>query len=167
MVALSCSDLADLRLRLNTPVDLNNWAVIYPMKFNNDARELCTTLQRVGPPMGMSVAVPTTHGLRGDSAQEYVGALHNCTGKQMVLLILPNNRADRYSAIKRHASVKMGLPSQCVLSRTLFKKQRLMSVATKVAIQMNCKLGGEPWNVAIPIKVITNPYSIGVLETSL
>ncbi|XP_042859394.1 piwi-like protein 1, partial [Penaeus japonicus] len=70
----------------------------------------------------------------------------------MVLLILPNNRADRYSAIKRHASVKMGLPSQCVLSRTLFKKQRLMSVATKVAIQMNCKLGGEPWNVAIPIK---------------
>ncbi|XP_037773417.1 piwi-like protein 1 [Penaeus monodon] len=125
------------------------------MKFNNDARDLCTTLQRVGPPMGMSVAVPTTHGLRGDSAQEYVGALNNCAGKQMVLLILPNNRADRYSAIKRHASVKMGLPSQCVLSRTLFKKQRLMSVATKVAIQINCKLGGEPWNVAIPIKVIT------------
>ena len=32
-------------------------------------------------------------------------------------------------------------------------KKRLMSVATKVAIQMCCKLGGEPWNVAIPIKV--------------
>ena len=27
-----------------------------------------------------------------------------------------------------------------------------MSVATKVAIQMNCKLGGEPWAVKIPMK---------------
>ena len=34
----------------------------------------------------------------------------------------------------------------------LGKPKGLMSVATKVAIQMNCKLGGEPWNVAIPLK---------------
>ena len=26
-----------------------------------------------------------------------------------------------------------------------------MSVATKVAVQMNCKLGGEPWSVKIPM----------------
>ena len=34
----------------------------------------------------------------------------------------------------------------------LGKPKGLMSVATKVAIQMNCKLGGEPWNVQIPMK---------------
>ena len=28
----------------------------------------------------------------------------------------------------------------------------LQSVATKVAVQMAAKLGGEPWNVAIPLK---------------
>ena len=28
----------------------------------------------------------------------------------------------------------------------------LMSVATKVALQMNFKLGGEPWAVKIPLK---------------
>ena len=28
-----------------------------------------------------------------------------------------------------------------------------MSVATKVALQMNCKLGGEPWAVKMPLKV--------------
>ena len=27
-----------------------------------------------------------------------------------------------------------------------------MSVATKVAVQMNCKIGGEPWAVKIPMK---------------
>lgn len=26
-----------------------------------------------------------------------------------------------------------------------------MSIATKVSIQMNCKLGGAPWTVAIPL----------------
>ena len=34
----------------------------------------------------------------------------------------------------------------------LGKPKGLMSVATKVAIQMNCKLGGEPWAVKIPLK---------------
>ena len=29
----------------------------------------------------------------------------------------------------------------------------MMSVATKVALQMNCKLGGEPWAVKMPLKV--------------
>ena len=28
-----------------------------------------------------------------------------------------------------------------------------MSVATKVALQMNCKIGGEPWAVKMPLKV--------------
>lgn len=29
-----------------------------------------------------------------------------------------------------------------------------MSIATKVAIQMNCKLGGAPWRVDLPFKGI-------------
>ena len=32
------------------------------------------------------------------------------------------------------------------------KPKGLMSVATKVVVQMNCKLGGEPWAVDIPMK---------------
>lgn len=136
---------------LNTPFDLHNWAVIYPLKFN-DSHGLITCLQRVGAPMGMNISSPARFTLHGDSAQKYVSLLNQCAGKQLVLAILPNNRADRYSAIKRHLSIKMGIPSQCILSRTLFKKQRLMSVATKVAIQINCKLSGEPWSVAVPIK---------------
>lgn len=43
------------------------------------------------------------------------------------------------------------VPSQCVVQRTLSKKQMLMSVATKIAIQLNCKLGGEVWCLDIPV----------------
>ena len=44
------------------------------------------------------------------------------------------------------------IPSQCVTSTVLNKPKGLMSVATKVAVQMNAKLGGEPWAVKIPMK---------------
>ncbi len=41
-----------------------------------------------------------------------------------------------------------------LVSRTLSKKQMLMSVCTKVGIQLNCKLGGEVWALEIPVKNI-------------
>ena len=44
------------------------------------------------------------------------------------------------------------MPSQVVVSRTLSKKQMLMSVSTKIGIQLNCKLGGEVWACEIPVK---------------
>ena len=40
--------------------------------------------------------------------------------------------------------------SQVVVARTLNSKSA-MSIATKVAVQMNCKLGGSPWTVEIPL----------------
>jgi aubergine-like protein len=39
-----------------------------------------------------------------------------------------------------------------ILGRTLSKPKMLMSVATKIAIQINCKLGGEVWALDIPLK---------------
>ena len=38
-----------------------------------------------------------------------------------------------------------------VTATVLGKPKGLMSVATKVAIQMNAKLGGEPWAVRMPL----------------
>ena len=35
----------------------------------------------------------------------------------------------------------------------LSKPKGMMTVATKVALQMNCKMGGEPWAVKMPMKV--------------
>ena len=43
------------------------------------------------------------------------------------------------------------VPSQVIVGRTISKKQMLMSVCTKIAIQLNCKLGGEAWAVEIPV----------------
>lgn len=67
------------------------------------------------------------------------------------MCIVPNNRKDRYDAIKKLCCVEKPVPSQVVVGRTLSKKQMLMSVCTKIGIQLNCKLGGEVWAVEIPV----------------
>ncbi|KAH0619368.1 hypothetical protein JD844_019417, partial [Phrynosoma platyrhinos] len=71
---------------------------------------------------------------------------------QMVVCLLSSNRKDRYDSIKKYLCVDCPTPSQCVLARTLSKPQTVMAIATKIAIQMNCKMGGELWSVEIPLK---------------
>merc|ERR1712098_40799 len=71
---------------------------------------------------------------------------------QLVMIVIPNNKGDHYAAVKTKCCVERPIPSQCITATVLGKPKGLMSVATKVALQMNCKLGGEPWAVKIPLK---------------
>lgn len=61
----------------------------------------------------------------------------------------------RYSNIKKKCCVERAVPTQVLCQRTITPKggnpRSLMSVATKVAIQINCKLGGAPWMVELPL----------------
>lgn len=73
------------------------------------------------------------------------------TNQQLILTAVSNNQADRYSTIKKVCSVQNAVPSQVVTRRVMDgrDRRRMMSVATKVAIQMNAKIGGLPWNVDV------------------
>lgn len=69
----------------------------------------------------------------------------------MIVCVVSNNNADRYSSIKKKCCVDRAIPTQVLIHKTITPKdgnvRSLMSVATKVAIQINCKLGGAPWMV--------------------
>lgn len=45
----------------------------------------------------------------------------------------------------------LSVPSQIVLAKNVQRSN--LSVCTKIAIQINCKIGGAPWLVTIPKKV--------------
>ena len=68
---------------------------------------------------------------------------------QMVVFIFPNNRGERYAAVKKICCMDLPVPSQVVLRKNLQDK-KIMSVVTKVAIQMNCKMGGDAWRITVP-----------------
>lgn len=70
----------------------------------------------------------------------------------MIMAVVPNNKGDNYHAIKKLLCIEKPLPSQVMTGTVLKKPKGLLSVATKVAIQMASKLGGEPWSVTMPLK---------------
>jgi len=140
---------------------LDNWVMIFHGKDQANASDLYSTLQKVCPPMGMRIQKPTIITTSDDSTGAFVRSCKDNISEHtnMVLVVLPSNRKDRYDAIKTICCIDQPVPSQVVLSRTLSKKQMLMSVATKIAIQLNVKMGGEVWGVEIPIK---NTMVVGI-----
>ena len=74
----------------------------------------------------------------------------------MIVCIVPNTNKDVYDSIKRTCCIEHGIPSQVVTSNIMNMQNmnKTKSVVTKVAIQINCKLGGEIWGVTIPVYFI-------------
>uniref|UniRef100_A0A8C1WWW8 Piwi-like RNA-mediated gene silencing 1 n=1 Tax=Cyprinus carpio TaxID=7962 RepID=A0A8C1WWW8_CYPCA len=113
-------------LPLISCMSLDNWLMFYTRRNADVAQSLLQTLNKVSGPMGIRM--------------------------QRVVVILPTNRKDKYDCVKKYLCVDCPTPSQCVVSRTISKPQALMTVATKIALQMNCKMGGELWSVEIPLR---------------
>ena len=78
--------------------------------------------------------------------------LMSCLGAQtqLVVTIFPSQREDKYNAIKRQLCADTPVPSQVIVARTISPGNKLRSVSQKIALQINCKLGGELWGVKIP-----------------
>jgi len=66
------------------------------------------------------------------------------------MTIFPSSRDDRYNAIKKLCCVESPVPSQVVIAKTIGDPKKLRAVTQKIALQINCKLGGELWGVTIP-----------------
>ncbi|XP_029916958.1 piwi-like protein 2 isoform X2 [Myripristis murdjan] len=76
----------------------------------------------------------------------------SCANIQLVVCIMVGNRDDLYIAIKKECCIKSPIPSQAINVRTISQPQKLRSVAQKILLQMNSKLGGELWTVSVPLK---------------
>ncbi|XP_035247058.1 piwi-like protein 1 [Anguilla anguilla] len=131
---------------------LENWMLFFTRRNGDLAHSLLQTLGRVCQPMEMRMLRPAMieYEDRQDSLmralQQNVGP-----GTQMVVVILPTNRKDKYDCVKKYLCIQCATPSQCVVARTLSRPQALMTIATKIALQINCKMGGELWHVEIPL----------------
>ncbi|XP_078682114.1 piwi-like protein 1 [Branchiostoma floridae x Branchiostoma belcheri] len=133
---------------------LKDWLLIFTKRDAGIANDFKQTLERVAGPMGIQVSSPVMVDIEGDQARSYLHVLKEQVKPgvtQMVVCIVPNNRKDRYDAIKKFCCVDQPLPCQVIVSRTLSKKQMLISVCTKIGMQMNCKMGGELWALEIPL----------------
>ncbi|XP_015273353.1 PREDICTED: piwi-like protein 1 [Gekko japonicus] len=131
---------------------LENWLLIYTRRNYDAANTLVQNLFKVTPAMGIQMNKAIMIEVE-DRTEAYLKALKQkvASDTQMVVCLLSSNRKDKYDAIKKYLCSDCPTPSQCVLARTLSKPQTVMAIATKIALQMNCKMGGELWSVEIPL----------------
>ncbi|XP_047446909.1 piwi-like protein 2 [Mugil cephalus] len=137
-------------------IPLSIWAIFYPRRCAEQADEMISTFNKVAGPIGVRLERPIRVELKDDRTETYIKSIHSQLisepNMQLVVCIMVGNRDDLYSAIKKLCCVKRPVPSQAVNVRTISQPQKLKSVAQKILLQMNCKLGGELWTVNIPLK---------------
>jgi aubergine-like protein len=132
---------------------LKKWIIIVPAREKGGADELVNCLSKIWGGLGMTVSAPKVAVIPDNRMASYRQALEDWQVKkpEMIMVILPNVNEELYAMVKRQCYVQSPVPSQIVTGRVLSKPKGLMSVATKIALQINCKLGGQPWAVNIPL----------------
>ncbi|XP_061163000.1 piwi-like protein 1 [Saccostrea echinata] len=138
---------------LPLPVKLVNWVLLCPSQCSKVMGNFIGQLQDVAARMGIQTDFPVMPQMTNDSIGNYDKVLKQTVNPstQLVMCILPNYQKSRYDHIKTLCCVTHPVPSQCVVKRTISNPKTLKSVATKIAIQINCKLGGFPWEVGNPL----------------
>lgn len=160
---VACNESADWTMAFRNKtlyhtVDLGRWLLIMPRDLETDANNFFKILQQVARGMGFNIAKPRIEIIQArPRINDYIDPIQKVVkdSPQLIVLVAPDQSADRYAAIKKELCVRNSIPSQVITRRILTHKKGdagLMSIATKVAIQMSTKIGGLPWMVKLPIK---------------
>ncbi|XP_025413439.1 piwi-like protein Siwi isoform X2 [Sipha flava] len=136
-----------------TSASIKRWAIVAPQNVMADVQKFLGSLKRVSDAMSFFLPRPDIIPIPNPTIKSYTDAFENAINgmnPSFIMCIIPSNRGDTYSAIKRHLCVFRAVPSQVIVLRNV--QNNNLSVITKIAIQINSKLGCAPWLVKIPRK---------------
>lgn len=133
------------------------WVFICTKRSESIGLSFINKFIEVGRKLGMKISEEFKREiLHNDKKNTYRDALfhHLKHDPKMLVIVVDNNDGERYAAIKKICSSSTNpVPIQILCAKTIADTNRgIMSIATKVAIQINCKLGGIPWYIRIPLK---------------
>ena len=126
--------------------DMTNWLCFYEKSNYKDAETLYNTLSSASKAFGLKIAEPEWVEMPNratatdwtETADDYFGGKKR--DYDFVIFLLDKN--DRiYAQLKKHSLCKNGYVSQVVKARSL-KGKGLMSVCSKILLQLNAKLRG-------------------------
>lgn len=120
------------------------WVVMVPRNIERETCNFVEALIDAAKKMGHNMGLPRRWDIQDDNQATYVNELEAMMSQcvpppSLVLCAVSNNRGDRYSAIKKKCCIDRPVPSQVVTLRAMTNKN-LGSIASKVAIQINCKV---------------------------
>ena len=88
--------------------------------------------------------------INNDKTETYISKIRELNNAQLVVIIFCGpQRSDKYAAVKKLCCIEKPVPSQVCMQKTLSNPKKLRSVTQKIALQINCKLGGELWGIRV------------------
>ncbi|XP_067630737.1 protein aubergine [Eurosta solidaginis] len=138
-------------------IDMKRWCVIAQQRNLREVQAFVQMCIKAANGMKMRIAEPMYQQMADDRVGTYSQHINTCVAQdpQILMIVLTSAHEEKYSCIKKRCCVDRPIPSQVVTLRTIAprgdKGSGLMSVATKVVIQMNAKLMGAPWLTEIPL----------------
>ena len=131
------------------PIAMKNWLFLYEQHNYNDAEYFWNNLQKASKGYGILINEPEWVEMENYSNyyEDWTGTVNDYMKKfkyQFVLFFL--DRKDfLYKDLKIHSLSEKGYVSQVV--KTFSIRKNIMSVCSKILIQLNNKLGGETYRV--------------------
>ena len=103
------------------PVSLQNWMVLFAKRDESKAFEFVNMMRKVTPALGIQVVDPMMVVVRDDRTETYLRTIRENLHPQVqvVVVIFPTSRDDRYAAVKKLCCVESPVPSQVGLSLSL------------------------------------------------
>lgn len=139
---------------MNTQEELKQWCIFYGRNSEREAQQLKSTFGQAADTFKYKCSPPAMFKVEGDDRRfetwerEMKSKLN--PGVTLAVFILQGNKngAPMYDQIKKCLITQMPVPSQVVLHNTISRGKNLRSIVNKILIQMNAKLGGQPWAVS-------------------
>ena len=126
--------------------DMTNWVCFYEAKHYYDAENLYNNLNKASKAYGLKIAEPEWVEMKDKSSvKEWIKAADGYLGQKKstydfaVFLLGRNDYI--YKDLKKHSLCKNGYVSQVIKVKSIQKKG-VMSVCSKILLQINAKLGG-------------------------
>lgn len=135
-------------------INFTSWSVVCTKRDMDMVTSFTEQMMKIGPQMGIKIMKPNIIPIPDDRTDNYIRSLRSTikNNVQIVVIVFPLARTDKYSAVKKLCCVEEPVPSQVILSRTVRRAGNSKAITLKVALQMNCKLGGTLWAVNVPLK---------------
>jgi aubergine-like protein len=128
--------------------DLTNWLCVYHKDNFNDANLMLESLQKASKSYEIKVSDPEwleMNSMKADDWKDNVDDYIKQKKYDIVVFILDNYLDKLYKEIKKHSLSFAGYNSQVIKPESL--NRNAMSVASKILLQINYKLGGYTYKV--------------------
>ena len=125
---------------------MTNWVCFYEKNNQNDAENLYKNLNKASKAFGLKIDEPQWVEMENSSSEkDWTDIAEDYFNKEIIeydfAVFLLGNNNKIYTELKRNSLCKNGYISQVIKAKSI-KKFGIMSICSKILLQINAKLGG-------------------------